>query len=332
MSEEEKQPTTVTLASGDKMPLVGLGTWKAKKGEVGAAVKAAIGCGYRHIDGASNYLNEMEVGDALAEVFKGGNLARKDVWITGKLNNPYHHKEHVRPHLEKTLLDLGVEYLDLWLMHWPVAFVYVPYKAGVRGFDDTYDPDGCSGVDLSANGGSKIDMSVSIRETWEAMEACQRAGLVKNIGVCNFTAPLIHDLLTYATIKPAVNQVEMHPLLQQPALVKYCQAQNIAVTAYSPLGTADFKQPHEPSVLGDETLKKIADKHKQSVAQVALRFNVQRGVIVIPKSTNPDHIKDNLNVFDFTLDDDDMSTIAAMDRNYHFLRPQDWYGIPLFAN
>jgi diketogulonate reductase-like aldo/keto reductase len=322
---------TIKIVSGKEMPTVGLGTWKSKGGVVGGAVKAAVAAGYTHIDCASNYLNEDEVGDALSEIFAEGKVKREDLFITSKLNNPYHHKEHVRPHLEKTLKDLNLEYLDLWLMHWPVAFVYTPYDPNRRGFDASYDPDGLKNVDLSANGGSKIDMTVSIRETWEAMQECVDAGLVKNIGVSNFGAGLIHDMLTYARIKPAVNQVEMHPYCAQPALVAFCARHGITITAYSPLGTGDFKGPNDPTLLEDKTLIDIAARHSKSVAQVCIRWAVQRGTVVIPKSVTPSRIAENISVYDFTLTDDDMAAINALDRNFHFLRPNDWYQIPLFT-
>jgi len=323
--------TNVTLNTGAKLPQVGLGTWQAKKGEVSAAVKHAIEVsGYRHIDCASNYLNEDEIGDTLTDLFKRGVVKREDLFLTSKLNNPYHHREHVKPHLQKTLKDLNVEYLDLWLMHWPVAFAYVPYDQEKRGFADDYDPNGCSKVDLSKYGGSRIDRTVTIRETWEAMEECYNAGLVKAIGISNFNSGLIHDLLTYAKVKPAVLQVELHPYLQQNQLVAYCQKEGIAVEGYSPLGTSGFKKENEPSVLQDSVLNEIGKKHNKSSAQVALRWAVQRGTVALPKSVNADRVTQNFQVFDFKLTDEEMESIKNIDKGYRFLRPFDWYGIPLF--
>eukprot|EP00056_Hartaetosiga_gracilis_P004033 m.70695 g.70695 ORF g.70695 m.70695 type:complete len:335 (-) comp11677_c0_seq1:38-1042(-) len=329
---------SLSLHSGAPFPQVGLGTWKAEKGVVGEAVKNAItAAGYRHIDCASNYLNEAEIGDALESLFEEKAVAREDLFLTGKLNNPYHHKEHVLPHLQKTLMDLKVDYLDLWLMHWPVAFKYVPYDSTKRGFHDSYDPDNCSELEEVSSaenpGTAKLDHSVSIRETWEAMEACVEAGLVKHIGLSNVPAILVHDVLTYAKVKPAVIQNEMHPYCQQSALCEYARKNGIAMTAYSPLGTSsNASWTGGDTLLEDKVLVAIAEKHARSAAQICIRWAVQRGTVVIPKSTNPGRQLQNISVTDFELDDEDMKKIAALDRNFHYLRPVDWYGIPLFSN
>lgn len=314
------------------MPVIGLGTWKSKVGEVGNAVATAIKAGYRHIDCAANYLNEHEVGDTLTQLFAEGVVKREELFITSKLNNPYHHKEHVRLALEKTLKDLNLQYLDLFLIHWPVAFVYVPYDQDRRGWAEGYDPDGCSQIDLSANGGSKIDMTVSIRETWEALEACVDAGLVKAIGVSNFSAVLIHDLLTYARIRPAVNQVELHPFLHQKPLLDFCSKRGIVVQGYSPLGSGDFKKASDPTVLTNETLVAIGAKYGKSSAQVALKWATQRGTVALPKSVNAARLAENIAIFDFELSADDIAAIDKLDNDFHFLRPNDWYQIPLFGH
>lgn len=329
MEKKEFAPT-VKLSNGSHMPMIGLGTWKAEKGEVKKAVKHAIKIGYRHIDCASNYLNEDEVGDALSECFEEGLVKREDIFVTGKLNNPYHHDKDVEPHLDKTLKDLKLEYLDLWLMHWPVAFHYVPYDPNRRGFDDKYDPDGLKEIDLTPYGGSKIDMTVSVQETWRAMERMFEKGKVKQIGVCNFSPSILHDLLTYAKIKPAVLQIEMHVYLQQPKTLKYCQDHKIQVEAYSPLGTSGFKSKDEPNLLKDEKVKEIADKHKKTTAQVCLRFLHQRGVVAIPKSVHNERIEQNFDIFDFKLSEEEMKKIESFDKRHRFLRPFDWYQINLF--
>jgi len=299
---------------------------------VGEAVKQAVKDGYRHLDLAANYLNEKEIGDALTELFAEGVVKREELFITSKLNNPYHHKEHVRPALEKTLLDLNLTYLDLYLIHWPVAFHYVPYDQSKRGFHEGYDPDGLKELDLSKFGGWPIDTTVSYGETWKAMEELVDAGLTKHIGVSNLTAVLLHDVLTYARIQPAVNQIELHPLLQQNALLAFCAKRNIVVQAYSPLGTSDFKKPEDPSLLSLPEIGVIAAKHNKSPAQVLLGWAVQRGTVALPKSVNPSRVVENASIFDFVLDEEDLAAIAKLDRDFHFLRPNDWHGVPLFGH
>lgn len=326
--------------------MLGLGTFAGTRktrvtpvGVVGKAVEDAIEKhGYRLLDCAQNYLNEDEIGDAVKNVLKRGSVKRSDLFITSKLNNPYHHREHVLPALKKTLLDLDTPYVDLYLMHWPVAFAYVPFDPAVRGFPMSYEPDDCSNVDLATQpwvGGPrathpKVDMTVSIRETWEAMEALVQTGLVRAIGVANFTVPLLHDLLTYAKIVPAVNQIETHPFGQQAGMNQFCRAQGIVHQAYSPLGYGEFKKNTERTVLTDPTIKGIASRVGRSPAQVVLRWHLQRGVSAIPKTINDKEMKENAALHDFSLTDADMHAIEALDQNYHYLRPRDWFGLPLW--
>lgn len=247
--------STATLNNGNKIPLVGLGTWKAKPGEVGAAVKTALlEGGYRHIDCAAIYGNEKEVGEALKEVFATeGGPKRSDVFITSKLWNSEHKRADVRPALEKTLADLGLEYLDLYLIHWPI-----PTKKGVQGMQ--WD-------------------AVPLSETWAALEECVEAGLTKSIGVSNFNVQLIADLLTYAKIKPAVNQVELHPYLTQEGLIDFLTKQNVHITAYSSLGSSDspLRKPGDPTLLDEPVIVEIAKNHNKTPAHVLLKWSEQRG-------------------------------------------------------
>ncbi len=210
----------IVLNTGAKMPFLGLGTWNAKKDRVGDAVEEALTkFGYSHIDCAWVYENEKEVGEAFRRVFNNGKRKREEIFITSKLWNDDHKKEHVVEACKQTLADLQLEYLDLYLMHFGIAS---PHGLGIEPLD--------------ANG-MLITKKVSIRETWEAMEELVHLGLVKAIGVSNFTAPMLIDLLTYAKIVPAVNQIELHPYLQQNKLIEFCRAHGIAVTAYSRLHT-----------------------------------------------------------------------------------------------
>jgi len=316
------QVPVFSLSHGNtKLPAIGLGTFKSKGDQVGKVVIQAIEMGYRMLDCASDYLNEDKIGDALEEVFKSGKVKREDLFITSKLNNNYHRPEHVRPILEKTLLDLKLDYLDLFLVHWPVATTYVPYPQNTRGFPPSYDP---SGKDV-------VIEKVPLQDTWKEMEKLQTQGLVKSIGVSNWTVALLSDTLSYATIKPAVNQVELHPYLQQSELVAYCKKHDIVVQAYSPLGTVDFKKEHEPTILEDNTIKAIAKKHNKTPAQICLRWGTQRGTCVIPKTVTQERLKENLHTFDFTLDQTDMDQIASLNRNYRFFRPEEWWDVPLFS-
>jgi len=265
----------LVLNTGARMPLVGLGTWQSAPAEAGQAVEYALSeCGYRHIDCAHIYGNEKEIGEAFGRIFHSGSVKRGDVFITSKLWNNAHRESAVRKACEATLHDLRLDYLDLYLMHWGMASS--PEE------DEAMDADGNLIVDQAP-----------IRETWEAMEELVGAGLVKAIGVANFTAPMLLDLLSYAKLRPATNQIELHPYLQQSRLVEFCQRLGIVVTAYSPLARPGYKEM--TARLVDETLiQKIASAHGKTPAQVLLRWGIQRDTIVIPKSTHPDRIRESL--------------------------------------
>lgn len=300
---------TLKFENGDQMPQLGLGTWKSEPGEVYTAVKIAIKEGYRHIDCAFIYGNEKEIGDAIAECISKGLVKREDLWITSKLWNDSHAKKDVLPALQRTLADLQLDYLDLYLIHWPVAI-----KKGL-----TYPR---SGADMVA-----LD-KLPISETWKGMEDLVDKGLTRHIGVSNFSIKKLEKLLDGARIKPEMNQVECHPYFQQRDLLAFCMANGVHFTAYAPLGSGDrpeeIKAEDEPKLLEDPVIRKIANAHKVSTAQVLISRALHRGISVIPKSVNPSRISQNFQARELELSDSDMKAIDKLDRNYRFLDGKLW--------
>ena len=217
----------LTLRTGDQMPALGLGTWKIPRDVCAETVHAAIAAGYRHLDCACDYGNEVEVGQGIARAIDEGLVTREDLWITSKLWNTYHRPEHVEPAIRRTLADLGTAYLDLYLIHFPISLRFVPFE--VR-----YPPEWV--FDPQAEPARMEFDDVPIATTWAAMEELSRAGLTRNIGVCNMTTGFLMDLLASTSIPPAVLQVEVHPYLTQERLVRFAALHDIAVTAFSPLG------------------------------------------------------------------------------------------------
>ncbi|MDU0332696.1 aldo/keto reductase [Paenibacillus barengoltzii] len=263
----------VTLNNGVQMPWLGLGVFKAKEGEeVVQAVKAAIRAGYRSIDTASAYRNEEGVGQGVREALQENGLQRKDVFITSKVWNSDQGFETTLKSFDDSLKRLGLDYLDLFLVHWPVKGKY--------------------------------------KETYRALEKVYAEGKVRAIGVSNFQIHHLEDLLSEAKVVPAVNQVEFHPYLSQKELLRYCTEKGIQLEAWSPLG-----QGH---LLEHELLKGIASKYGKTVAQIILRWDVQLGVVTIPKSIREARIIENADIFDFELSAEEMQAIDGLNRNQRF--------------
>ncbi|HUY90353.1 MAG TPA: aldo/keto reductase [Pirellulales bacterium] len=307
---------TLKLAGGDEMPVVGLGAWKIDHAAAPALVQAAIEAGYRHLDCACDYGNEAEFGAGIAAALKRGICRREDLWVTSKLWNTYHAPEHVRPAAERSLRDLGLDVLDLYLVHFPIALEYVPFE--------TRYPPGWFG-DPDAPQPAMKAAKVPLADTWQAMEELVRAGLVRHIGVCNYNCALLRDLLSYAALRPAVLQVELHPYLAQKKLLRFCRQEGIAVTGFSPLGASSYvpigMAGADESALAEPAVVEIARRHGKTPAQVVLRWGVQRGTAVVPKTSRVERLAENLALFDFELSADEMAAVGALDRNRRFNDP-----------
>lgn len=291
-----------SLHNGDKLPAIGVGTWQMEDGVAVDAVATALDVGYRHVDGAAVYGNETDVGKGLTKAF-GNGISREEVFVTSKLWNDSHKPEHVRPAIEKTLSDLQLEQLDLYLIHWPVAIrhgVTMPYTG----------PDFIS-----------ID-EVPLIETWQAMQECLSAGLTKHVGVSNFSVSKLEDLISKSGAVPSVNQVESHPFLPQDELFEYCSGKGIQMVAYSPLGSGArperMRGNADPVLFEDEVVKQIAAKHEKSVGQILLSFGVSRGLAVIPKSANRGRLMENLEGAQFTLPQEDIDALKSNGVSHRF--------------
>jgi methylglyoxal/glyoxal reductase len=270
MVAKNLQDTTI-LHNGVKMPWLGIGVFKVEEGpELVHAVKTAIKHGYRSVDTAAIYGNEVGVGQGIREGMKEAGISREDLFVTSKVWNTDLGYESTLAAYETSLNKLGLEYLDLYLIHWPVEGKY--------------------------------------KDAWRALETLYKEGRVKAIGVSNFQIHHLEDLMQDAEIKPMVNQVEYHPRLTQKELQSFCQKHGIQLEAWSPL--------MQGQLLDNEVLQEIANKYNKSVAQVILRWDLQNGVVTIPKTTKEHRIIENASIFDFELTEEDMERIDGLNQNH----------------
>eukprot|EP01116_Phalansterium_solitarium_P013829 TRINITY_DN31257_c0_g1_i1.p1 TRINITY_DN31257_c0_g1~~TRINITY_DN31257_c0_g1_i1.p1 ORF type:complete len:343 (-),score=64.97 TRINITY_DN31257_c0_g1_i1:215-1243(-) len=297
------------LHDGVEIPALGLGTWKATPDVVIEALTHAIKIGYRHIDGAAVYRNEVEVGKGIASGLAAAGLRRDKLFVTSKLWNTEHRPERVRNACIKTLQDLNLSYLDLYLMHWPVAF----------------DPSSGAPYPPRADGSPWcVEEDVPLWETFAAMKKLVDEGLVRSVGVSNFSIRQLEDLARHLDFVPAVNQVECHPYFRQEEMREFCGPKGIQVVAYSPLGSPGVEYPGDPpkpALLSDSTVARIAEKNGKSPAQVLLRWSIQSGLCVIPKSSSAKRLEENFAVLSFALSSEDMSALNALPFNIRFLNP-----------
>ena len=261
---------TFQLYNGVRIPCVGLGTWQSPDDTAKNAVLSALSLGYRLIDTAAAYGNERGVGAGIAQ----SGLAREEIFVTSKLRNAAHGYKATLEAFEGTMERLGLEYLDLYLIHWPNPVQF------------------------------RTHWEESTAGTWAAFEKLYQAGKIRAIGVSNFMPHHIETLMKTATVKPMVNQLKLCPGITQPQIVKYCNEHGILVEAYSPFGTG--------TVFGNETMKTLAAKYGKSIGQICLKWSLQMGFLPLPKSANPMRIKENSEIFDFELTQEDMDRIAGL--------------------
>ncbi len=300
---------SIELNDGSRVPALGLGTWKSAPGEVGAAVREAIRQGYRHIDCAPIYGNEREVGAAVADAIAAGEVTRDELWLTSKLWCDRHAKKDVVPALRETLSDLGVDRIDLFLVHWPVALK--------RGKQMPKSPKDFIPFE-----------KLPLEETWKGMEDAVDAGLARCIGVSNVSAKKLRALHSVARVKPAMNQVELHPYLAQGDLRAACRELGVAVTAYSPLGSADrpdvLRAADEPRLLDDPVVAAVAEEADATPAQVLIAWSLAHGNVVIPKSVNAGRLAQNLAAADVALSAEQLARVDALDLARRYVTGEFW--------
>lgn len=306
---------SLTLNNGVRMPALGFGTFanEGASGETYAAVMHALKVGYRHLDCAWFYQNETEVGDAVRDFLKeNSGVKREDLFICTKVWNHLHEPDEVKWSLDSSLSKLGLDYVDLFLVHWPIAAETNADHMPKIGADGKYI--------------IKKGLTENPEPTWRAMEDLLAADKTRAIGVSNWTIPGLKQLLGFAKVKPAVNQIEIHPFMPNNELVKFCQENDIMPAAYSPLGSQNQVPSTGEKVRTDKTLNAVADGRGSTLAQVLLAWGVRRGYVVLPKSSTPSRIESNFQVPQIT--DEEFNAIegVAKGRNTRFVNMKDTFG------
>ncbi|CAG8425406.1 unnamed protein product [Penicillium salamii] len=318
----------VQLSDGNGMPLTGYGLWDVDRAVCADQVYAAIKEGYRCFDGACDYGNEVEAGLGIARAIQDGIVQRSELFIVSKLWCTFHDPKHAKAIAHRQLSDWGLEYFDLYLIHFPVALKYVdPSKSYPPGWTGSSD----------SNVKEITFAHVPMYQTWAAMEGLVGERLTRSIGISNFDIQLISDLLSYSRIAPAVLQIEHHPYLTQQRLVKYAQARGITITAYCSFGpqsavAAKLANVGDlDSLLDHQLIKKISSEHNKTPSQVLLRWATQRGIAVIPKSRGLEHMRQNLDM-QWNLEESEIGAIGALDQGLRLNDPAlHGFDVPIFS-
>ncbi|KAK7488793.1 hypothetical protein BaRGS_00019928 [Batillaria attramentaria] len=351
MASSAVSKTVALPGTGDQMPTIAYGTWTfllAKPNEVYEGVKKAIEAGYRHIDCAWVYDNEQEVGQAIADKINDGTVKREDIFVTTKVWDNYHSRERVKLNVEKSLVKLQLTYLDLVLIHWPTSFKATfaareeqkqvsPINSSPLSQPPTEPPSAtekilpyvCGAEDGDENFPKSEDGKIiyafhDIVDTWKGMEDSVAAGLARNIGLSNFNSKQIQRVLVAATIKPCILQVEVNPCFTNEKLVQFAKSKNIVVSSHTSLGAPGrpWKSSTDPSAIADPVVVDIAAKKGKSPAQVILRWHLQHGLCLCVKSLTPERIRENIDVFDFELSDEEVARISGLNKNFRIYRQE----------
>jgi len=317
----------VKLASGYEMPVVGLGTWKAPAGVTAEAVETAIRAGYRSIDTANDYNNEPEIGEAIKKCIAEGLVKREDLFIQSKLWQANHRPEHVEVDIAETLKDLQLDYVDSYIIHWPMACPSSGKQAAVRKDGAIAGPikDGHHPMfPMDDDNYYLADKEMHFVETWRALESLVDRGLAKSIGLSNFNKRQVEEVVKIARIPVSILQNECHPYLQQKDLIDLCRFHNIVFQAFSPLGSGETNYAKNPSPTGtiplkDEHIAALARKYRKDPGQIMLKWAVQRGTSVISKSVNPARVISNFQLFDWSLSESDMQSFDQINCGWRHL-------------